>query len=134
MTKAETLLPEFDHEMAGTRVTLARVPADRFDFKPHPRSFSLGQLANHLAAVPSWATTTFTTTELDFIDPATAARMPLPATTAQGLVDTLDQGVKAARAALAAASDADLIVVWTGRKQGEVLFAFPGSRSTAASS
>jgi uncharacterized damage-inducible protein DinB len=125
MAIAPTLLPEFDHEMAGCRTTLERIPSTRFDFKPHAKSFSLGQLANHLASVPSWATTTLETTELDFIDPDVAAKMPLPSATTEGLLETFDRGVTAARAALAAASDADLMVVWTGKSHGKVVFAFP---------
>jgi uncharacterized damage-inducible protein DinB len=125
MAIAPTLLPEYDHEMAGCRTALERVPAAQFGFKPHPKSYTLGQLANHLASVPSWLTTTLTTTELDFIDPATAARMPLPATTTDSLLAIFDQGVQAARVALAAASDADFMTIWTGKSHGKVLFAFP---------
>lgn len=62
MSLAQSLLPEFDHEMAGLRRVLERIPADRLDFRPHPKSFSLGQLANHLATVPDWATVTLKTT------------------------------------------------------------------------
>jgi hypothetical protein len=29
MNIAETLLPEFDHEMANTRIVLERVPSDK---------------------------------------------------------------------------------------------------------
>ena len=68
-----------------------------------------------------------TTTELDFVDPAATALMPLPASTGERLLEVFDQGVQGARAALAAASDADLMTVWTGRKQGQTLFAFPRS-------
>ena len=125
MPIAPTLLPEFDHEMTGCRTVLERTDSARFDFKPHPRSFSLGQLANHLASVPSWAATTFETTELDFADPAVAAAMPLPCATTAVLLATFDQGVQTARAALAAASDPDLMTVWSGKSQGKVLFAMP---------
>jgi uncharacterized damage-inducible protein DinB len=125
MAIAPSLLPEFDQEMAGCRRVLERVPAAAFDFKPHPRSYSLGRLANHLAAVPTWLVTALATTELDFIDPAAAAALPLPATTTEGLLAVFDQGVQAARAALAAGSDADLMVIWSGKSHGKVVFAMP---------
>ena len=54
MTLSEALLPEFDHEMANTRKTLARVPDDKFAWKPHDRSMTLGRLAGHLAEIPQW--------------------------------------------------------------------------------
>jgi len=85
----------------------------------------MGQLANHLAGVPAWLATTMTTTELDFVDPATAARMPLPSTTTEDLVKAFDQGIQEARAALAAGSDADFMTVWTGKAQGKVVFSIP---------
>ena len=55
MSIAHSMLPEFDHEMANTRKTLERVPDDKFDWKPHDKSFSMGSLASHLSNLPSWA-------------------------------------------------------------------------------
>ncbi len=45
MPISELLLPEFDEEMKKTRTTLERVPADKADFAPHPKSMPLGKLA-----------------------------------------------------------------------------------------
>jgi hypothetical protein len=50
------LLPEFEQEMANTRMILERLPDDRFGSTPHEKSSSLGKLANRLAAMPSLAT------------------------------------------------------------------------------
>ena len=36
MTYAETLLPEFDQEMANTRKVLERIPDDKLDWQAHP--------------------------------------------------------------------------------------------------
>src|SRR6266404_5268575 len=55
MALRDALLPEFDMEMASTRKTLERVPEDKFGWKPHDKSFSMGHLASHLANLPSWA-------------------------------------------------------------------------------
>ena len=66
MSLAKALIPEFEHETAGLRRVFERVPADRFDYRPHPKSFSLGDLANHLATIPGWSISTLTLTELDF--------------------------------------------------------------------
>ena len=51
-------LPEFDHEFAETRRALERVPEEKFDWKPHDKSFSLHQLAAHVAEVAHWTGTT----------------------------------------------------------------------------
>ena len=66
MTIARSLLGEFDHEMENTRHVLERVPLDRADWKPHPKSFSLGILAIHTAELAQWAAVTINQSELDF--------------------------------------------------------------------
>ena len=48
------LTPEFDQEFAETRKALERVPEDKFDWKPHEKSFTLGGLAGHIAENPGW--------------------------------------------------------------------------------
>ena len=63
------LLPEFDHEMGGLRKALERIPADKLAFKPHEKSWSLRELAGHLAQLPGWTQVTVTTTELDLAQP-----------------------------------------------------------------
>jgi hypothetical protein len=50
MSITDSLLPEFDHEMATTRRVLERVPADALGWKPHAKSMTLGQLAAHGSA------------------------------------------------------------------------------------
>jgi hypothetical protein len=49
MSVNELLLFEFDEEMKKTRTALERVPADKRDFAPHPKSTPLGKLAPHVA-------------------------------------------------------------------------------------
>ena len=65
MALVDMLLPEFDHEMATTRRLLERVPDDRLSWTPHAKSFTLGQLAQHVATIPMWGTMTLTSNELD---------------------------------------------------------------------
>ena len=125
MAIAQSLLPEFEHEMAGLRRVIERIPADRMDFRPHPKSFNLHDLANHLATVPGWTVSTMKETELDFGLPETQAKQPKPSATVEGLLRTLDAGVEAALAALTQASDEDFKVMWTLKNQGEVILSMP---------
>ena len=53
MSIAQSMLAEFDQEMAGTRKTLERVPDDNMTFRPHPKSFPMGTLAYHVADLPA---------------------------------------------------------------------------------
>lgn len=52
MAMIESILQEFDQEAGSTRRILERVPDDRLDWTPHPKSRTLGQLAMHIATVP----------------------------------------------------------------------------------
>ncbi len=46
------LLGELEQEAHATRRVLQRVPGDKLTWRPHQRSFSLGQLALHVAMIP----------------------------------------------------------------------------------
>jgi uncharacterized damage-inducible protein DinB len=125
MALSEALLPEFDHEMGNTRKTLERVPEDKFGWKPHEKSFSMGHLATHLATLPSW---TAITIEKDVIDIAPEGEPPSkaePAKSRAELLETFDRNVAAARAALAGASDEALLKPWTLLSSGKTIFTLP---------
>ena len=49
MAISDLLLTEFDEEVKKTRAMLERVPADKGEFTPHPKSMTLGRLAPHVA-------------------------------------------------------------------------------------
>jgi uncharacterized damage-inducible protein DinB len=125
MALSQALLPEFQHEMAVLRRVVERIPADRMTFRPHPKSFTLHDLANHLVTVPGWTVSTMTLTELDFGLPETQARQPKPSDTVEGLLRTLDAGVEGALEALTRAADGDFQVVWTLKNQGQTVLAMP---------
>jgi uncharacterized damage-inducible protein DinB len=125
MSISESLLPEFDHEMANTRKTLERVPDDRLDWKPHERSYTLGDLATHLATIPSWAPPTI---EQDALDLAPGGAPPLravPIRSRQEALERFDENVMAARAAIAGASDELLLKPWTLLSGGQAIFTMP---------
>jgi len=125
MSIADSLLPEFDHEMATTRRMLERTPETDPAWKPHPRSATLGYLAAHLAQLPSWIPVTLEQAELDF-NPPGGARWKVPEfTTTTALVALFDENVKQARASLARTADPDFMVPWSLKNSGAVLFTMP---------
>ncbi len=125
MSPSKSLLPEFTQEMAGLRRVIERIPAGRLDYRPHPKSFSLGDLANHLVTIPGWAATTLTTTELDYSDPVAVAKRPPLSQDAAGLLRTLDGEVERAVKAFEAAPDEAYHGNWTLKNEGQVLFTMP---------
>ena len=101
MSLSAALLPEFDQEMANLRRTLERVPDEKFGYKPHPKSNTMGWLANHLANLAGWSVVTMKQDGLDFTPDF---KMPEGKTT-QEVLAIFDKNVVEARAAIAAGSD-----------------------------
>ncbi len=66
MTMIQTFLKELEQEALTTRKMLSRVPDDKYDWRPHPKSMNIRSLATHIAELPTWITLTLTTDELDF--------------------------------------------------------------------
>ena len=125
MPISQSLLPEFDQEMAGTRKELERVPEGKFDWKPHPKSMMLGRLASHLAELPSWGQYTMELTELDIAPPGQPAPKAYNLATRGEVVALFDKTSAEARKAIAAAADGDWMVPWTLKKGGVALFTLP---------
>jgi|ERR1019366_1634335 uncharacterized damage-inducible protein DinB len=123
---SELLLTEFDEEMKKTRTTLERVPADRPDFSPHPRSMLLGKLAPHVAELPAFGLIILTTPELDF---AKGSFKPVPMESGAQLASVLDDGAAKTRAALVSVPDDAWNDNWKLTMQGKALF--EGSRFLA---
>jgi uncharacterized damage-inducible protein DinB len=117
----DALLPEFDHEMTTTRKLLERVPEDKFEWKPHARSMSLGGLATHIATIPSWGETTLTQSEIDLGGAGVAETVRSRAE----LLGTFDKNVKATRAALTARTDGEFMEPWTLKSGGHTIFTMP---------
>jgi uncharacterized damage-inducible protein DinB len=125
MSLSEMILPEFEQEMANTRRTLERVPDEKFEWKPHEKSSSLGGLATHLANIPSWTTHTFEKDELDIAPPdAPPFRLEQAKSTAD-LLAAFDKNVADARATLAAATDERWSGKWSLLRGGNTIMTLP---------
>jgi uncharacterized damage-inducible protein DinB len=125
MPLAQALLPEFDQETATTRRLLELVPAERAGWKPHARSWSLGELSLHLANLVSWTAITIERTELDLEPPGGPGFAPPRYESPAATLATFDRNVAAARTAIASAGDAELLVAWTLKKGGRAELSLP---------
>jgi uncharacterized damage-inducible protein DinB len=120
MSISDTLLPEFNQEMAATRRVIERVPDAEPDWKPHPKSFSIAHLAQLLSWMPGWIGETLTTTELDL---ASGGGYSNESTAT--LLEQFDENVRKARHAIAAATDPNYDVPWSLKLKGNVVFTLP---------
>jgi uncharacterized damage-inducible protein DinB len=122
MSQNRALIAELQMEAANTRKTLEKVPVEKNDWKPHPKSMTLGRLASHVAEIPGWITMTLNTDELDF---AKWDYKPHVAQTTEELVGILDKHVGEALAALENAKDEDFDKMWTMRNGEHVYYTLP---------
>jgi uncharacterized damage-inducible protein DinB len=125
MAIRDAILPEFTHEMATARKTLERVPEDKVDWAPHPRSMKMGRLAGHIAELPGLVATALGQDSLDFRPPGAPPRVPFVMTNREALLQTFDKNVAAASAAIAGISDEDLLKLFTLSAGGKVIFSLP---------
>jgi len=123
----DALLPELEAELATTRKLLELVPEARTSFRPHKKSWTLGELSLHLANLLTWLPSTLKSTELDLDPPGGPKFVPPKFESAKATLAMFDETARAARAALASASDAELTVPWTLKKHGQAMFTLPRS-------
>lgn len=120
MPMNELLLGEFDQEMANTKKTLERVPVDKWGWKPHEKSGTLGWLAGHVATLPRFIVPVIGGSELEVSSfPSPKVENP------SQLVETFVKRSAEAREALAGLKDEQLSETWTLTWEGKVLFAMP---------
>lgn len=125
MTLAETILPQFDHEMALTRKVLERIPEDRLGWAPHPKSFTMIALASHLATIPGLGLRALNSESFD-VAPAGGERPNRPVLNSRPeVLAAFDENVAKLRAALAEVSDEAMLEPWSLLAGGKPLFTLP---------
>ncbi|MDT0650106.1 DinB family protein [Autumnicola edwardsiae] len=67
----DLLLPQLRQEAALTIKFFNRIPEEKLDWRPHSKSMSFKELANHMAEIPSWITATMEMSEMDMESYAT---------------------------------------------------------------
>lgn len=125
MSIAQSLIPELDQEMGGTRKVLERIPADKFEFRPHEKSFTMISLATHITNMLGWGRDTLKTNSFDVAPVGGEPYKEDPATSVADLLAKFDANLAGFREALAGASDADLMASWSLLAGGQVLFTMP---------
>jgi uncharacterized damage-inducible protein DinB len=121
MPISATILPEFDQEIANTRKLLECVPDGDFEYRPHPKSMTLGRLATHVAELPGWAAMTLDREVFD-LQPGFQPRC---AGSRAELLETLDKSAAEAREKIGGATDEEWGKMWTFKYGGETKMSMP---------
>ena len=122
---AQGTLIAFDHIVAGCRAMLEAVPDDRLDWRPHEKSWTLGELATHVATIPNWTVATLTMDEFDIAPEGGGPPTNPELKSSAELVATLDGSAAAARETIEATSDEAFASSWTMKVGGETRFTLP---------
>jgi len=121
MKMIDVLLAEMDQEVLATKRVLERVPEAQLSWRPHPKSFSLGQLALHVATIPGLVAELAAQSSIPEPPRFTQAE----AATAAELVPALEASVAKARAVLGGLEDAQLMETWRLLAGGKEILAMP---------
>jgi uncharacterized damage-inducible protein DinB len=117
MSEVDTFRIDFEEEMLPTRAVIGRVPSEHADWKPHPKSFAAGHLAQLVSWIPGWVTNIASASRLDLMS---APKYSFEKT--ETLLTGFDQNVRDARAALLALADERLDDDWSLTAGEKVLF------------
>jgi uncharacterized damage-inducible protein DinB len=123
MRMIDPYIMELDRECATTRRLLERLPEGKLGWAPHPKSFTLGRLAMHVATLPE-----FTNSLLgDGFD--IAAGLPDPSRSvperASEIVERFDRVAGDAKGVLARLDDAKAMGAWSLSMGPKTLFTMP---------
>jgi uncharacterized damage-inducible protein DinB len=121
MSIANTLLTELEQESQTTRRVLERVPQAHLSWKPHPKSWSLGQLALHVATVPG----NVAQLAAQDVIPAPPVFVQAEASSAAELVPALADSIAKAKAHLGHLDDAAMTGTWRLMNNGQEVMAMP---------
>ena len=125
MTIAEEYLIEFGLEMKKTRCILERVQDEHLEYRPHPKSMTMRQLASHVAEMPGWGEVTANRDELDLNPPGGTPYEFYRAENCIDLMDTFDKNVVRGQEAVATLSNESMLDSWTMLAGGEQRFTMP---------
>ena len=120
----QNILAELDQELASTRRILERVPYAQGEYKPHPKSMSLWQLATHVVNLLAFKTMFVQIDSRDFLDPNGVKPGPTP-TSGEELLARFDEYSATLRQALSASDDEQLTRNFRLTRGEHVIFDIP---------
>lgn len=124
------LKTEFEHEVGNTRKLLHAVPEKDLSYRPAPASWTMGELAQHIATIYYWYEGTLTREVYDLAADTFERGSPQDL---QATMDLFERNVARARAALETLTEEALLQPWT-MKMGETIILGPMPRGIVSRS
>lgn len=120
MRLADSILMELEQEGETTKRVLYRIPDDKLSWKPHAKSYSLGQLALHIASTPG---NVAGLAAMDSVEAPTFVQAE--AKSRHEVLETFSKSLESAKETVGKMDDARLTSTWTLTKNGETLMSMP---------
>ena len=124
MSIAEAVVRDFNSESEHSKNLLGAVPEDKFGWKPHESSMSLGQLAGHVAEAPSWVQA-MGGESFDMADAGGGDYEPFVPTSREDLLATLEENQKGFVEFLDGRDDDFMTATWTMTSGGKQMMSMP---------
>jgi uncharacterized damage-inducible protein DinB len=118
----DSLLNELYQEAAVTRRVLERVPGDKLEWRPHPKSMSLGQLAMHVASIPGNLSRLV---QADEFDASQANFTPPSPSSVEEILTAHDESLRAAQDYLGGMDEQTARESWRLTFKGKEVFTAP---------
>lgn len=116
------MFEDVEPELQSTRRVLERVPTEHFGWRPHERSFTLGELSTHVVNLMFWMVSIIERDELDL--DTLPPRPPVPDDSAD-LLKRFDESAAAALNSLESAAPSGFERTWTLRRGDHLILARP---------
>ncbi len=110
-----------EYELAVTRKMLSRVPDTHFDWKPHEKSWTMGELASHIVDLLWWQVVTLEQDGIDMAQPSPKTQ----ATSQKELMAAFDANEIKLRTTLESVTVDTLAEPWTLHYGEQVYFTEP---------
>lgn len=127
MSLSKLFLTEFEQEMTHTRKTIERITDDKFNWRPHEKSFTMGDLATHLANIQTWVNATLNMDEFDMHPKEGEEFIPPKAENKNEVLELFDKNNEEAKQSLTNTSDEKLNENWSLLSGGNTIFTMPKS-------
>lgn len=121
MSIQKALLIELQREKENTLRMLQALPNEQFCWRPHEKSMTLGELANHIVELHNWVAFVFTQNELDF----KTQYVPSVLQTKEELIAVLEKGYEENKAIIGSLEEENYFCTWTLRAGEHVIVSLP---------
>ncbi|MBN1866716.1 DinB family protein [Candidatus Sumerlaeota bacterium] len=118
----DSMIEEVKQESANTRKALERIPEDKMDWRPDPKSMSFAQLGTHIAGNLTWVEKILDHDEF-VIDPG--SYKPTIDSTRDEILKRFDDAFALAIEKMQGRSDEEMMNLWTFKSGEQTIFQLP---------